>query len=66
MTKEELRRLKDKGPYDTSLEDTFNMYDEMPYVKDISICSTDSIVLYSGNIIKSFTYKIGETKKIQY
>ncbi|MBU5333436.1 MAG: hypothetical protein E6600_14905 [Anaerocolumna aminovalerica] len=66
MTKEELRRLKDIGPYDTSLEDTFIMYDEMPYVKDISICSTDSIVLYSGNIIKSFAYKIGEAKKIQY
>lgn len=64
MTKEELRKLKDKGPYDASLEDFFIMYDEMPYVKDISICTTDSIMLYSGNVIKSFAYKLGETKKI--
>lgn len=64
MTKEELRKLKDKGPYDASLEDFFKMYDEMPYVKDTSICTNDSIILYSGNIIKYFAYQLGDTKKI--
>ena len=64
MTKEELRKLKDKGPYDASLEDLFIMYDKIPYIKDISLCNKDSIRLYSGNVIKSSTYKLGEPKKI--
>lgn len=64
MTKEELRKLKDEGPYDKSLEDYFMLYDNMPYVKDTSICTNDVIKLYSGNVIKSFAYKLGKTKII--
>ncbi len=57
MTDEELRRLKDKGPYEHMMEIS-NMYDKMPYKRDISICGPDSIVLVSGNIIKCCRYKL--------
>lgn len=57
MTDEELRRLKDKGPYEHMME-VYNMYDKMPYKRDISICGPDSIVMVSGNIIKGFRYKL--------
>lgn len=57
MTDEELRRLKDKGPYEHLMEAN-NMYDKLPYKRDIGLCGPDSIGLISGHIIKCFRYKL--------
>ena len=64
MNKTELRKLQGEGPYDTSLEESFKMYDELPYVRDLTICGPESIMLYSGNVIKYYCYKIGDVKKV--
>lgn len=58
MTPEELRKMKDRGPYDTSLEIKFSMYDKMPYCRDILLCNKDKIGLLSGNVIKYYRCKI--------
>ena len=57
MTDEELRRLRDKGPYEPITE-VYNMYDKLPYKRDIGICGPESIVLVSGHIIKCCRYKL--------
>lgn len=57
MTGEELRRLKDKGPYENIINMN-TMYDKKPYIRDISICGPDSLVLTSGNIIKYYRYNL--------
>lgn len=42
--------------YDTSLEYRIVMYDQFPYTHNINLCNSDTIRLYSGNVIKSCTY----------
>jgi hypothetical protein len=54
MTIDELRRKKDSGPYDASLENNFSLYDNLPYYRDISICNQSNICLISGNVIKYY------------
>jgi hypothetical protein len=60
----EIRKRKEKGPYDFSMEENITMYDKMPYIRDVNICNRDTIGLFSGNIIKFYCYKIGDTAKI--
>lgn len=61
MNYDELRKKKDKGPYDSSLEENINMYDNMPYHRDINYCNQDNLGLISGNIIKFYRCKLVET-----
>lgn len=42
--------------YDTSLEDRIKMYDQFPYTHNVNLCNSDTVRLYSGNVIKSSTY----------
>jgi hypothetical protein len=58
MNSEELRQLKDKGPYDDALELNMSMYDKIPYIRDISLCSQENLILHSGNVIKYYQYKL--------
>lgn len=58
MNSEDLRQLKDKGPYDTSLELNTSMYDKIPYERDISLCSQENLKIQSGNVIKYYRYKM--------
>ncbi len=64
MNMEELRSRKDRGPYDTALENNFDMYDRMPYIRDIEICRNEHIGMISGNIIKYYRCRITQTFKI--
>lgn len=64
MNNNELRRLKDKGPYDYTLEEKISMYDLMPYNRDNTLCNGDTLGLISGNIIKYYRCKLVETVSI--
>ncbi len=61
MNPNELRQLKDKGPYDTSMEYRTTFYDNVPYVRDIDTCNRDSIYLYRSKLYKYYRCKIGES-----
>ncbi|MFU0826771.1 MAG: DUF4258 domain-containing protein [Lachnoclostridium sp.] len=63
MTAEELRRLKDKGPYEEMVQEC-SIYDNMPYHRDINLCGPDKIGLVSGNVIKYYSYKLTDTFKV--
>jgi hypothetical protein len=65
MKYEDLFRKKAKGPYDTALEENMPMYDNLPYVCDVALCSRDNIKIESGNIIKFYRYKIGDALEIK-
>lgn len=41
-------------PYDKSLEDNLAMYDNMPYLRDATLCNEETIALISGNIVKGY------------
>lgn len=65
LTAEELRRLKDKGPYEELFQaQSYSMYDHLPYKRDINLCGPDNITLVSGNIIKYYRYKLTDTYTI--
>jgi hypothetical protein len=40
--------------YDTSMEHQITLYDHLPYQRNIDLCNSDSISLYSGHVIKYF------------
>ncbi|BCJ95619.1 hypothetical protein acsn021_31880 [Anaerocolumna cellulosilytica] len=56
----ELRRLRDKGPYDTSLDNNISMYDKLPYQQDVSLYTPGTLFLTSGNVIKYYRCKVKE------
>ncbi len=64
MNLNELRRKKDSGPYDTALENSFVMYDNMPYIRDASICNEEHLGLFGGNIIKYYRCNLLDNKRI--
>lgn len=57
----ELRQRKDRAPFKEHSMGQYAMYDKLPYTMDINICPKDNHKLFSGNIIKHFTYKLKET-----
>lgn len=61
---EEIRKRKDNGPYDKSLEENISMYDKQIYIRDLTLCNTDTLGLVSGNVIKYYRCNIGDIKKI--
>lgn len=48
--------------YDKSLEDTMDMYDNQPYTKDPDLCSADKIKLFSGNVMKYYTFQVNRVE----
>lgn len=64
MNLNELRSRKDSGPYDTALENNFIMYDNLPYVRDVTICNKEYCEHMGGNIIKYYRCKLLDKKRI--
>ena len=48
--------------YDKSLEDIMDMYDNQPYTKDPDLCSSDKIKLFSGNVMKYYTFQVNRVE----
>lgn len=48
--------------YDKSLEDIMDMYDNQPYTKDPDLCSADKIKLFSGNVMKYYTFQVNRVE----
>lgn len=66
MDQDELRRKKLRGPYfEITLDGNYNIYDKLPYIRDINLCSKDSIRRSSGNIIKFYQYSESGIKAIE-
>lgn len=61
MNPNELRKLKDKGPYDSSMELRTTFYDNVPYVRDIDLCNQEQIFLYRSKLFKYYRCKIGDS-----
>lgn len=53
-------------PYDNSIWDQWNMYDNMPYLWDKDLCPYNSIIEKSKNIIKFYRYQIDEPYEIKH
>lgn len=65
MNSDEIRRRNGKGPYfELTLDDKKQMYDKLPYVRDINLCNKESIRHISGNIIKFYQYNVTNFKEI--
>lgn len=47
-------------PFDITLGESLNMYDKMPYVRDLTICGNEMIQKESGNVIKFYQYTTNE------
>lgn len=45
---------KNTKHYDSSLEYSITMYDNLPYERDESVCGSAHVAVYSGNIIKYY------------
>jgi hypothetical protein len=64
LNSDELRKLRDKGPYMNIMSGNFAMYDNVMYQRDINICGPETLVLQSGNIIKYYRCNQIETFQI--
>ena len=49
-----------KKPYDSSMGENLSMYDHFPYERDPDICNKHTVKLFSGNVIKFFTYHVND------
>ena len=47
-------------PFDITFGVNASMYDNMPYIRDISLCGEESVRIESGNIYKFYTYALKE------
>ncbi|GEM_PF-1671219 len=61
MDTTELRRRKDKAPYDKSYEYNYYLYDNLPYTMDTNLLNADTHILLSEYLIKHNHYKMSET-----
>lgn len=64
MTKNNKQPLLPMKPYDDSVNEFFPLYDNMPFEWDTD-CEKH-LTLVSGNVIKSYRYKIKEPYRIQH
>ena len=53
-------------PYDDSIWDQWNMYDNMPYVWDKDLCPYNCIIENNHNIIKFYRYQIKEPYEVKH
>ena len=56
-----MNQLENPKHYDSSLEYSITMYDHLPYARDERVCGSDKIALFSGNVIKFYSYKTVDT-----
>jgi hypothetical protein len=61
MNYDELRKLRDKGPYDQSMELRMDMYDNIPYERDASFCNIENLTYGNSSIIKFYNYNVADT-----
>lgn len=54
------------NPYDESMWDRWNMYDNMPYIWDPDLCDARRLAAESGNIIKSYRCLIKEPFEVKH
>ncbi len=54
MNAYELRKRKDLAPYNDSMEDACQIYDNLIYTMDVDLCPKNEHRLVSGNVIKGF------------
>jgi len=47
-------------PFDVTYGEYMNMYDNMPYTRDLAICDNEMIKMESGNVIKFYGYNVAE------
>ena len=59
--KQEKRTLP---PFDGQPLSSEDMYTHLPYVKDITLCTPETIRMVSGNVIKYYTIESADTIKI--
>lgn len=59
-----MNNLQKALQYDSSLEYTIKMYDQLPYIRNVNLCSADQIKLVSGNVYKYYTYSKEEVHEI--
>lgn len=41
-------------PFDVTYGEQMNMYDNMPYIRNLAICGNDAVKMESGNVVKFF------------
>lgn len=52
-------------PYDESIWETWNMYDNMPYYWDPDLYDTKKLTMESGNVIKAYRCLIKEPYEVK-
>ncbi len=57
--------LKEITTFDRSYEPSIDIYDHLPYSRDISYCTYTPRVFSTGNIIKFYQYQLGKPQIIQ-
>lgn len=51
--------------FDHTYEPQIEMYDKLPYARDIEVCDWKSPRMMSGNVVKFFQYELGKEQIIQ-
>lgn len=51
--------------FDHTYESQIEMYDKLPYARDIEVCDWKSPRMISGNVVKFFQYELGKEQIIQ-
>ncbi|MBP3702756.1 MAG: hypothetical protein J6I65_03115 [Lachnospiraceae bacterium] len=51
--------------FDHTYEPQMEMYDKLPYARDINVCDWKKPRMASGNIVKFFQYELGKKQIIQ-
>lgn len=51
--------------FDYTYEPAVQLYDKLPYSRDVSICNWEKPRKYSGNILKTYQYELGKPQIIQ-
>ena len=64
MTDSKEKNFNPLKPFDITFDEDASMYDNMPYVRDISLCNKESVRTESGNIFKFYTYTFKEPCEI--
>lgn len=53
-------------PYEFTVPYTINIYDNLPYIRDVDLCNRMGITIESGNIIKAYRYMPSSTYEVRH
>ncbi len=53
-------------PYEFTVPYVINIYDNLPYIRDIDLCNRTGITLHSGNIIKTYRYMTSSSYEVDH